>query len=91
MITACSWVSLQHVAEDRAITHSLSCPLPCVPTAQSVLLPVQKQLVCAQVQLADLLMVLLAKAHVEKHAERDRWLGLNSVEKVCQDCGYSEF
>ena len=54
-----------------------------------MLLPVQRQLVCAQVQLADLLVVLLAEAGVEKQAERDRWQGLSSVEKVCQDCDCS--
>ena len=55
-------------------------------SAQSMLLPVQRQLLCAQVQLADLLMVVITEAGEEEQAERDRWQELSSVEKVCTAC-----
>ena len=45
-------------------------------------LPVQRKLVCAQVQLADLLITLMSEAEEEEQAERDRWQGLSSVDKV---------
>ena len=47
-------------------------------------LPVQRMLVCAQIQLADLLITLMSEAEEEEQVERDRWQGLSSVDKVAR-------
>lgn len=54
-----------------------------------MLLPVQRQFVCALIQSADLLAVLITRAEEEEQAERDRWQGLSSVDKVCNALGAS--
>ena len=39
---------------------------------------------CAQIQLADLLITLMSEAEEEEQVERDRWQGLSSVDKVAR-------
>lgn len=73
----CNYVSLQRFVTTGMVLESCCCPTP-----QSMTLPVQRKLVCAQVQLADLLITLMSEAEEEEQAERDRWQGLSSVDKV---------
>ena len=47
-----------------------------------MVLLVQRELVKAQVQLADLLAVLTSQAEEEEQAERDKWQMMSSVDKV---------
>ena len=45
---------------------------------------------CAQVQLADLLVILMSEAEEEEQAERDRRQGLSSVDKVVRSTQSNE-